>query len=141
MVGEKPGTPLSRITRGSAKLVDDDRGSLGVIEIANYAPFVPVRMFWISDVAPGMTRGGHAHKACSQFFVCISGRIRVDAFDGTLSQNYLMGRGEFLNLAPGIFATETFLEERSALLVLCDRPYERDDYIYDRELLVPGVGQ
>jgi hypothetical protein len=133
-------TPLSEITRGSAKLFDDDRGHLGAIELAYYAPFIPVRMFWISDVAPGKSRGGHAHRACSQFFVCISGRIQVDAFDGALSQKYLIGRGEFLNLVPGIFATETFLDERSTLLVLCDRPYEQDDYIYDKELLVPGFG-
>ena len=138
MSGSKTGSPLSRVTRGCAKLFDDDRGNLGVIEIANFAPFVPVRMFWISNVAPGKTRGGHAHKACSQFFVCINGRIQVDAFDGTSSQSYVMDRGEFLNLVPGIFATETFLDENSALLVLCDRTYEQDDYIYDKEMLGTG---
>ena len=138
MSGGKTGSPLSRVTRGRAKLFDDDRGNLGVIEIANYAPFVPVRMFWISNVASGKTRGGHAHKACSQFFVCINGRIQVDAFDGTSSQSYVMDRGEFLNLVPGIFATETFLDENSALLVLCDRTYEQDDYIYDKKLLGTG---
>ena len=141
MSGGKPGTPLSRVTQGKAKLFEDDRGRLGVIDIAESAPFEPVRMFWISGVAPGKSRGGHAHKACSQFFVCISGRIQVDAFDGTSSQNYLMGRGEFLNLVPGIFATETFLDEGSILLVLCDRPYEQHDYIYDKELLVPDAGE
>jgi hypothetical protein len=135
----KLGTPLSRVAQGKAKLFEEDRGSLGVIEIANYAPFAPVRIFWISDVAPGKTRGGHAHKACSQFFVCIRGKIQVDAFDGTLSQNFVLGRGDFLNLVPGIFATETFMDEGSILLVLCDRLYEQDDYIYDRDALVPDV--
>jgi hypothetical protein len=128
-------SPLSRVTQGKAKLIDDDRGRLGVIDLPDCVPFVPVRTFWISGVQPGGSRGGHAHKACSQFFVCLSGRIHVDAFDGSASRGYLLGRGDFLNVVPGIFATEIFLDQDSILLVLCDRPYEQDDYIHDREML------
>jgi hypothetical protein len=95
MSGSKAESPLNRVTRGKAKLVEDDRGSLGVIEIASHAPFVPVRMFWISDVAAGTARGGHAHKACSQFVVCLRGRINIDAIDGTQSQNFCIGAGRF----------------------------------------------
>ena len=141
MIDRDSGSPLSRISQGKVKLFDDDRGRLAVLDIAEHTPFVPVRMFWISGVAPGNTRGGHAHKACSQFFVCIRGRIQVDAFDGTLIQKCLLGHGDFLNLVPGIFATETFLDEGSVLLVLCDRPFEQDDYIYDKQLLVPDFGE
>jgi dTDP-4-dehydrorhamnose 3,5-epimerase-like enzyme len=133
------GSPLSRVTHGKSKFFQDDRGSLDVLDIVDYAPFTPVRMFWISGVAPGTARGGHAHKACSQFFVCISGKIQVDAFDGVANRTFQMQHGEFLNVVPGIFATETFLEEGSVLLVLCDRPYEQDDYIHDRDLLVPNA--
>ena len=130
--------PLSRITRGKATFVDDDRGSLAVIEIADQAPFVPVRMFWISGVAAGTARGGHAHRACNQFFMCLGGRIRIDAIDGTLSETFMLERGDFLNVVPGIYATETFLDEGSILAVLCDRPYEPEDYVYERDLFVPG---
>lgn len=137
MSSGKPGNPLSRVTRGRAKIVEDDRGSLGVIELASYAPFVPVRMFWISDVAAGTARGGHAHRACSQFFIGLRGRIKVDAVDGTLSQIFVLERGDFLNIVPGIYATETFLDEGSMLAVLCDRPYEPEDYVYEKELFVP----
>jgi UDP-2-acetamido-3-amino-2,3-dideoxy-glucuronate N-acetyltransferase len=137
MTGGKTGSPLSRVTRGSAKLVEDARGRLGVIDIASHAPFVPVRMFWISDVPAGTARGGHAHKACSQFLVCLRGRINVDAIDGTQHQSFMLGQGDFLNMVPGIYSTETFLDEGSVLAVLCDRPYEPDDYVYERELFVP----
>jgi hypothetical protein len=137
MTGGNAGSPLSRVTRGKAKLVEDSRGCLGVIEIASHAPFVPVRIFWISDVPAGTARGGHAHKACSQFLVCLCGRINVDAIDGELSRNFMLGQGDFLNMVPGIFFTETFLDEGSVLAVLCDRPYEPDDYVYEKELFVP----
>jgi dTDP-4-dehydrorhamnose 3,5-epimerase-like enzyme len=139
MTEGKRGSPLSRVTHGKSKFFGDDRGSLDVLDIVDCAPFRPVRMFWISDAAPGTARGGHAHKACSQFLVCIDGRIQVDAFDGAVSRTFVMEHGEFLNLVPGIFSTETFLEEGSVLLVLCDRPYEQDDYIHDRDLLAPNV--
>ena len=128
---------LHRVTEGRAALFDDERGGLGVVDIITHAPFAPVRLFWISDVAAGQSRGGHAHKACSQFMVCLSGRIQVDAFDGMARRRFSLGRGEFINVVPGIYATETFLVEQSVLLVLCDRPYEADDYIHDEKSLIP----
>jgi len=134
---EKATHPLSRVTRGKAKFVDDDRGSLGVIEIAQQAPFVPIRMFWISGVAAGTVRGGHAHRACNQFFICLRGQIKIDAIDGTHSETFMLERGDFLSVVHGIYATETFLDEGSVLAVLCDRPYEPEDYIYERDLFVP----
>jgi len=126
---------LSRVTRGSAKLFGDDRGTLGVVDLVGHAPFVPVRIFWISDVPTGKARGGHAHKACSQFVVCLHGRVVVDAFDGTANQRFVLEAGDFINLVPGIFATEEFVEPGSLLLVVCDRPYEADDYIHDKNAL------
>jgi hypothetical protein len=69
--------------------------------------------------------------------VCLSGRIRIDAFDGTVRRSFSLGRGEFINVVPGVYATETFLVEQSVLLVLCDRPYEADDYVHDEKLLIP----
>jgi len=90
---------------------------------------------------PGTARGGHAHKACSQFLVCLRGRISVDAIDGTLSRNFVLEQGDFLNLVPGIYSTETFMDEGSVLAVLCDRPYEPEDYVYDRDLFMPIDGE
>jgi UDP-2-acetamido-3-amino-2,3-dideoxy-glucuronate N-acetyltransferase len=131
--------PLSGVTVGRAAFFDDDRGGLGVIDIVKHAPFSPVRLFWIADVTVGGFRGGHAHKLCSQFMICLSGSIRVDAFDGITRRSMVLTRGEFINIVPGIHATETFLVEQSVLLVLCDRPFEADDYIDDEESLIPNA--
>jgi hypothetical protein len=131
--------PLSSVSVGRAAFFDDDRGGLGVIDIVKHAPFAPVRLFWLFDVAAGRSRGGHAHKLCSQFMVCMSGRVSIDAFDGITRRSILLARGEFINLVPGIFATETFLVEGSILLVLCDRPFDADDYVDDENMLIPGA--
>ena len=131
--------PLSGMTIGKAAFFGDDRGGLNVIDIIKHAPFVPVRLFWLSDVPADRVRGGHAHKLCSQFMICMAGTIRVDAFDGITRRSILLGQGEFINVVPGIYATETFLEARSLLLVLCDRPFEAHDYIDDEESLVSAA--
>ena len=128
---------LSRVSRGSARLFRDDRGRLGVVDLVGNAPFVPVRIFWISEVPAGKLRGGHAHRACSQFIVCLQGKVVIDAFDGTTDERFVLEAGDFINLVPRIFATEEFVEPGSLLLVVCDRPYEADDYIHDRNALKP----
>src|SRR4051794_4651819 len=117
MTAGQPQGPLSRVTAGRASIFDDARGGLGVVDIIDHAPFTPVRLFWITDVAVDQTRGGHAHKRCSQFMVCLSGSIRVNASDGIARQSFVLNRGEFINVVPGIYAPETFLAERSVLLV------------------------
>ncbi|MBY5757843.1 hypothetical protein HFO07_14465 [Rhizobium leguminosarum] len=128
-------TALDRVTRGKANLFKDPRGALGVLDFPKEIPFTPVRMFWIHDVPAGGKRGAHAHKACTQFIICGQGQIEIDAYDGTRSEQFKLSAGEYVNVVPGIFATLTFPQEHSTAMVLCDRPYEADDYIYNAEML------
>ncbi|MBY5554659.1 hypothetical protein HFO41_14475 [Rhizobium leguminosarum] len=128
-------TALDRVTRGKVNLFKDPRGALGVLDFPKEIPFTPVRMFWIHDVPAGGKRGAHAHKACTQFIICGQGQIVIDAYDGTRSEQIKLSAGEYVNVVPGIFATLTFPQEHSTAMVLCDRPYEADDYIYNAEML------
>ncbi|MCH4544426.1 FdtA/QdtA family cupin domain-containing protein [Rhizobium changzhiense] len=128
-------TALDRVTRGKVNLFKDPRGALGVLDFPKEIPFTPVRMFWIHDVPAGGKRGAHAHKACTQFIICGQGQIEIDAYDGTRSEQIKLSAGEYVNVVPGIFATLTFPQEHSTAMVLCDRPYEADDYIYNAEML------
>ncbi|WP_245441457.1 sugar 3,4-ketoisomerase [Rhizobium vallis] len=131
-----PSTALDRVTRGKVSLFKDARGALGVLDFPKEIPFAPVRMFWIHDVPAGGKRGAHAHKACTQFIVCGRGEVEIDAFDGTRNEEIKLSAGEYANIVPGIFATLTFPQEHSTVIVLCDRPYEADDYIYDADVLM-----
>jgi len=121
-----PGVTLSR-----APVFRDERGTLGVTDFSEIVPFEPVRMFWLADVPAGGQRGGHAHRACSQFMICSQGQIRVAVTNGHASQDIVLSLGDCLMVGPGIYATETFEAAGSVLVVLCDRHYEADDYIYD----------
>lgn len=131
-------SPILYAITGSLPLHGDSRGILGILEFADRVPFTPVRLFWIADVRPGTMRGGHAHKACSQFMICTGGLVRIDAFDGCRERTFELNPGDYLHAPPRIFATETFIASGSSLLVLCDRSYEAEDYIHDRASLIPS---
>lgn len=110
----------------------DARGVLVPIDLATTVPFPVARVFWVSDVPSGTSRGGHAHKACQQYLVCITGAVCVDVFDGTAERSIDLAAGTALHVRAGIFATERYASPGSVLMVFCDRAYERSDYLTDR---------
>jgi dTDP-4-dehydrorhamnose 3,5-epimerase-like enzyme len=101
------------------------------VEFSEFVPFAVKRMFWISDVPAGGIRGGHAHKLCHQFAICIAGRVAIEAFDGRTKRTIELAMGQALHIGPGIFTTERFIASGSILSVLCDRAYEPTDYLYE----------
>jgi hypothetical protein len=64
--------------------------------------------------------------------ICLSGRIGVDAYDGASEWSLVLGAGQAVHVPPGIYASERFEEPGSVLAVLCDLPYDRDDYLHTR---------
>ena len=110
---------------------EDSNGTLGVYECGKQVPFDIQRVFTVS-ASKFDVRGDHAHKKCTQLLVCISGKIRVSCDDGLVVTQYLLDNmSTGLLVPPGIWASEEYLEHASALMVLCDRSYEGDDYIRD----------
>ena len=53
----------------------DSRGSLVVAEHLKQLPFSVERVFFQSQVPAGDKRGMHAHRACHQVLVCVSGAV------------------------------------------------------------------
>jgi SAM-dependent methyltransferase len=69
-----------------------------------------------------------------QFLICTHGNIVVECTDGQTSTEFTLDRPEVGLLIPaGIWATQTYKASGSVLTVLCDQPYEPDDYIRDFE--------
>jgi dTDP-4-dehydrorhamnose 3,5-epimerase-like enzyme len=108
----------------------DLRGVLVPVELSQFVPFEVRRMFWIADVPAGGVRGGHAHKRCHQFAICVAGRVAIEARDGPNKRTIELTAGQALHIRPAIFTTETFVAPGTILSVLCDRPYEPTDYVY-----------
>jgi|ERR1700733_2255709 len=109
----------------------EPRGVLMPVEFSRFVPFEVKRMFWITEVPEGGARGGHAHKQCHQFAICITGRVAIEAFDGRAKRTIELALGQALHIKPMIFTTERFITPGSILAVLCDRAYGPTDYVYE----------
>jgi dTDP-4-dehydrorhamnose 3,5-epimerase-like enzyme len=115
------------------RLFRDARGVLVPIELAQSLPFKVARFFWIFDVPAGQVRGAHAHKLCQQFLICALGSVQVEAYDGRAERAIVLTAGQALHVLPGLFTAERYGTPGSVLMVFCDRPYEPEDYLNDRD--------
>ena len=108
-----------------------ENGDLVVMEGLKHVPFAIARVFFVRASA-GAIRGQHAHKACTQFMTCTVGSVEVFYDDGRETATYILDQPYVgLLVPPSIWAQQTYLTPDSVLTVLCDRPYEPQDYIRD----------
>jgi dTDP-4-dehydrorhamnose 3,5-epimerase-like enzyme len=110
---------------------DRDDGELVVIEVGAQVPFAIERVFTIT-APPGAKRGNHAHRRCAQFLVCVCGVVDIHCDDAREHRVFTLDHGNQALLVPRmIWNTINFRKADSAIIVLCDRRYEPDDYIRD----------
>lgn len=100
---------------------DDDRGQLRVFD---YLPFPVKRVFIISGAT--VPRGNHAHRACHQVIVALSGSftVVVDQAERCL-ETPLAG----LWVVPGECVRLEKWSEDAVALVFCSEHYDPKDYI------------
>ncbi len=92
-------------------------------------PFTICRVFTVLAGSDNK-RGEHAHKECNQLLTCVSGAIDLLCDDGNQRQTIkLRPDSDGVWVPNGIWAEQTFLEDKSVLLVICDQPYDENDYI------------
>jgi dTDP-4-dehydrorhamnose 3,5-epimerase-like enzyme len=112
--------------------VIEPNGTLIVAEAGRQVPFEIVRIFAVTAVGVNECRGHHAHKKLSQLLVCLSGKVEVTVDDGRERRMVVLDHpAQALHLPPGIWAEQVYEGPGTVLLVLCDRPYEEEDYIRD----------
>lgn len=104
-------------------------------------PFAIARLFAISGVPAGGSRGRHAHRACSQLCVCLAGRVEIRVDDGVRMRSFVLddpSRG--LLIPPWLWNEVVFAGPDTVLIVFCDEPYDEHDYIRDRTAFIRGKG-
>lgn len=118
----------------------DERGALVALSFAESLPFAPVRCFFVSDVAPGTTRGHHAHKECHQGLICLSGEVLIKLDDGFGTDEFLLSSSkQALHIPPLVWGTQTYLTPGASLLVFASGPYDRSEYISDYQDFVSAA--
>ena len=110
----------------------DPRGNLTVTQSMDHIPFNVSRVYWVYDVPAGESRGGHAHKQCSEFIVAASGSFTVTLDDGYTQTSYHLNHPwQGLYVETGVWRTLNDFSSGAVCLVLASDPFEEDDYIRD----------
>ena len=105
-------------------------GKLLPITFNNKFPIKVKRMFFIYG-RKKYKRGDHAHKKCSQVFIPIKGKIKINMKYRKTEKSVLLSanRSRSLFVPPKIWSSVEFLNSNSLVLVLTDYEYDFKDYI------------
>ena len=55
----------------------DNRGSLYVLDQINTSFFYPKRVFFLTQIPTGISRGKHGHFECKQIIIALNGKIEI----------------------------------------------------------------
>lgn len=92
------------------------------------------RIFFINAESKDI-RGNHGHKKCTQVFVSIKGKIKIEVFNGKKTKFFNMRPLiDILKVEPNNWVKIHFKKEQS-LMVLCDKYFIKKDYIFDKFLI------
>ena len=109
----------------------------GVLEWLDPLPFKAVRIYIHSQMK--VTRGIHAHKETRRLFFCVKGTACIDAWQGKfrwITANdfcWTMEPGNGAVLVPPGWFTRLHPVGKPVIVVLADREFDAEDYIYPEE--------
>ena len=120
-----------RVTPIVCETFEDERGALSPIDFDLY-DFKPVRAFLVT-AHPGSIRGAHGHIRARQLLLRVGGQIEVElVYAGQLERLTLDSRQHAVLIEPPVWSRQIYRGDNAALVVLCDTPYDPDDYFLDR---------
>ena len=114
----------------SFKIFKQKSGTLIPISLYKDIPFKSKRIFLIYG-NKGFTRGNHAHKKCSQFFLPVQGKMDLSIINKENNKKLILDskKGKGILLKPLTWCKISFKTKNAVLMVFCDREYEFNDYI------------
>lgn len=122
-------------------VVHDPQGNLTFIEQKRHVPFEISRVYHTYDVPGGAQRGGHAHRACEEMLVAMSGSFEVTIDDGSSRRDVRLNRSYVgLYLPPMIWRDLSDFSSGSVCMVLASDYYDEADYIRDYDEFLGAVG-
>ena len=121
---------MDKVSLINFQYYQEDNGDLVVIEgVDDSAPFHISRVFNVRADKDSI-RGQHAHSECTQLLVCTNGSIEVSCDDGETQSIYILNKPYMgLLILPGVWVEQKYLGNSSILTVLCDQPFNEEEYI------------
>jgi hypothetical protein len=109
--------------------LSDDHADLTVCNFIN-EHFPIERLYYISNVLPGKSRGLHAHKELEQIFLALSGEFTLSVTDGKVTESVIVkSHGPGFFLPAGYWRELTKFSSNGICLVLASKKYDSTDYI------------
>ena len=125
-------TRVRGVTLHHLRDVKDARGDLSAGEVGRDIPFEIQRYFLVYGVPSLEQRGEHAHRACHQFLVAVTGSLHVIADDGVNREEFVLDApSKGLYLPPMVWGIQYRHTADAVLMVLASQPYDAADYIRD----------
>lgn len=119
---------------------NDLRGRLMVTEFSDDMPFTPSRLFFVYGVPNTKVRGEHAHKACAQLLVAVSGNLSIVVDDGKQREEVLLDNpGLGLLIPPMVWGIQYRFSPDAVLGVYASNPYDASDYIREYDVFLQMV--
>ena len=111
---------------------NSENGDLHFIEGRNDIPFDIKRIYYLSSVPSGQSRGGHAHIKLEQFFICLAGSFSIRFRDGFTDETLKLTANSEGVYVPCLIWRDLFDFSKDAVcLVLASHEYSADDYIHE----------
>ncbi len=119
-------TPIEGVLVRGLRKNADERGYLMEILRSDWEGFEKFGQSYVSLNYPGVVRAWHYHKRQTDYFVCLSGMIKVPLFDGrTASKTYrqinefVMGEDNpiLVKIPPGVYHGYKTLGVKPSLLI------------------------
>lgn len=112
------------------KIRDEQRrGNLCIIE-NDVLPYKAERIYYLFDVPSDASRGGHAHIACHELLVALSGSFDVVVKDGKNAKTITLNKPDKgLLIVDGIWRELDNFSSGAVCLVLASERYDEADYI------------
>lgn len=117
--------------------LEDERGSLVILEALKHVPFEIKRMYYIFGVSEEQRRGFHAHKRLMQMAFVIKGSCKMLMDDGAKKVEVTLNSAkEGLLIEPMVWHEMYGFSGDCVLMVLADEQYDEEDYVrnYDEFL-------
>lgn len=112
------------------KDITDKYGHLTPIESKIDTPFEVKRIYYITKVEQGITRGFHSHKKLHQVLICLNGSIKIRVKNPKEEEIIELNDSSVgLYIGPLIWREMFDFTEGSVLLVLASEYYDENDYI------------
>lgn len=117
------------------KDITDKYGHLTPIESKIDTPFEVKRIYYITRVKQGITRGFHSHRKLHQVLICLNGSIKIRVKNPKEEEVVELNDPSIgLYIGPYVWREMFDFSEESVLLVLASEYYDENDYIRDYDL-------